>query len=117
VCLLAIAVLGRYLDAAQDPNNPFRTYGSYENMKQQVLAKSDETDLKAPIALCEMYGQQTEALLNAIHATQVCAGQFCWGQRHAAGVHMHAMSVVRRHLLRLELYYCCFVIGHVEGAT
>lgn len=70
----------RYLTWEQDSTNKLRHYGSYDKMKETVLAKKDEVDLKAPIALCEMYGLQTEAVLNAIKRVRV--SESCQGPRN-----------------------------------
>lgn len=66
----------RYLDAAQDLRNPLRErqrYTDYISMREDVLGKAEDVDLKAPIIICEIYGPYTVAVLGAIRAVAVSA--------------------------------------------
>lgn len=69
----------RYLDAAQDPRSPLRgrewqRYTDYISMREDVLGKAEDVELKAPIIICEIYGPYTAAVLGAIRAVAMSAG-------------------------------------------
>lgn len=89
-----VVLLRRYLDAAEDPYNPLRgehqRYTDYISMREDVLCKQEDVDLKAPIIICEIYGPFMAAVLGAIRAVAVSASAFsvhsyqvcacvCWG--------------------------------------
>lgn len=65
----------RYLSAQEDAANPLRRlHRNYDDLSFTVLRKGEEPSLKAPLIVCEVFGQRTEAVLRAIQAVLVGAG-------------------------------------------
>lgn len=70
--VLCVGAVCRYVDERHDRDNWLRRrFSSYDFLHATVLAKGDDVELKAPVVLCDMYKEQTEAVLNAIQAVAV----------------------------------------------